>query len=87
MLFLLGAHPGLALSSGRRSRLGNLRVGGAVNSWHLRGRAVDAVGPLAILQAAAETAWKQRMGPRCTGPEEVLLEKTGQPGQHLHVAW
>ncbi len=87
VLLLLGEHPGLTLTSGRRSRVGNLRVGGAPNSWHLRGRAVDVVAPLATLQAAALTAWQQRLSGKCTGPEEVLLEKSGRPGQHLHLAW
>lgn len=84
---LLGAHPGLTLTSGRRTALGNRRVGGSPRSFHLKGRAIDATGPLPLLQAAAATAWAQRIGPACTGPEEVLLEDSGQANQHLHVAW
>lgn len=87
VLLLLGAHPGITLTSGRRSPLGNRRVGGSPSSWHLKGRAIDATGPLALLQAAAETAWAQRLSAPCTGPEEVLLEDGGQANQHLHVAW
>jgi hypothetical protein len=48
---------------------------------------VDLTGPLALLQAASATAWAQRLGPACTGPEEVLLEFSGTARQHLHVAW
>lgn len=87
VLLLLGAHPGLALSSGRRTPLGNRRAGGSPTSWHLRGRAVDATGPLPLLQAAAETAWAQRLSAGCTGPEEVLIEYPNQPRQHIHCAW
>lgn len=48
---------------------------------------MDLDGPLPLLQAAADTAWQQRLGKGCTGPEEVLLERVGRPGEHLHVAW
>lgn len=87
VLLLLGAHPGLTLTSGRRSALGNRRVGGSPRSWHLQGRAIDAVAPLPLLQEAARTAWAQRLSAGCTGPEEVLVEYAGTPRQHLHVAW
>jgi hypothetical protein len=87
VLLLLGAHPALTLTSGRRTPLGNRRVGGSPNSWHLKGRAIDAVAPLPVLQQAASTAWAQRLSAGCTGPEEVLLEDSGLPGQHLHCAW
>jgi hypothetical protein len=87
VLLFLGASPGLTLSSGRRTPAGNRRVGGSPRSFHLDGRAIDAVGPLPLLQRAAEVAWSQRLGPACTGPEEVLLEYSGTARQHLHVAW
>ena len=87
LLLLLGVHPGLTVTSGRRTPLGNRRAGGSPRSWHLQGRAADLTGPLSLLQHAAETAWSQRISTSCTGPEEVLLEDSGEPNQHLHVAW
>ncbi len=84
---LLSLHPLLQVSSGRRTPLRNRQVGGSPNSWHLKGRAVDIVGPLFDLQKASAEAWALRLGNGCTGPEEVLLEDSGQVGQHLHVAW
>lgn len=76
----------LRVSSGRRSPRHNQRVGGAPGSFHLVGRAVDFVGPLAALTQAASLVRGQRIGPRCTGPEEVLVHDVGT-GTHLHVAW
>lgn len=87
VLLLLDRHPLLVVSSGLRSVQHNRDVGGVPNSFHLKGRAVDLTAPLYDLQAAAKTAWAQRLGPTCTGPEEVLLEHSGLPGQHLHCAW
>jgi len=80
--YLLAAHPGLRLTSGRRSPERNRAVGGVASSYHLVGRAVDLGGGRATLAAASRTARAQRVGTRCTGPEEVINE-----GDHLHVAW
>ncbi len=87
VLQLLGERPLLRISSGRRTPLRNRQVGGSPTSWHLRGRAVDLVGPHWDLVQAAGLAWALRLGQNCTGPEEVLLEKVGQRGEHLHIAW
>lgn len=84
---LLSAYPLLRITSARRSPTHNKRVGGSPTSFHLRGRACDFVGPEWDLIRAAGAAWAFRIGPGCTGPEEVLLERLGQPGEHLHVAW
>jgi hypothetical protein len=84
---LLAASPHLRISSGRRTILQNARAGGVRKSFHLRGRAVDLVGREQELRDAAALARELRVGPRCYGPEEVILEKLGRAGQHLHVAW
>jgi uncharacterized protein YcbK (DUF882 family) len=84
---LLEVAPLLRLSSGRRTAQRNREVGGSPRSWHLRGRAVDLIGPEWDLTRAAGEAWALRVGHHCTGPEEVLLEYLGGPRQHLHVAW
>lgn len=87
VLQLLAEEPGLRITSGRRTPIGNKRAGGVPTSFHLRGRAVDVVGSRHDLVRAAGRAWALRVGARCTGPEEVLLERLDQAGQHLHLAW
>jgi uncharacterized protein YcbK (DUF882 family) len=77
----------MRVSSTYRTPLRNRQVGGVPNSFHLRRRAVDFTADQWTLEKAATLAWRLRAGAGCTGPEEVLLEKLGQPGQHLHVAW
>ncbi len=86
-LQLLRDFPSLRMSSGLRSAEKNRTVGGVPNSFHLRGRAVDFTGTLHDLRHATARVDELRVGPRCTGPEEVLLERPGAAGQHLHVAW
>lgn len=86
VLTLLRACPGLTLTSGRRSHQRNRAVGGSPRSFHLDGRAADFTGTEAALQAGADAARQQRLGRRCTGPEEVLVHDVGT-GRHLHVAW
>lgn len=84
---LLDVHPGLLVTSGRRSAAGNDAAGGVPNSWHLQGRAVDFWHPSATeLYRALSTARLQRISPGCTGPEEALVHDAGS-GLHLHVAW
>lgn len=79
---LLAEHPDLVVTSAFRSPERNSAVGGSPRSFHLQGRAVDLAGSRASLWAAARTARSQRVSPRCTGPEEVLMED-----DHLHLAW
>ncbi len=77
---LLSGHPLARITSGRRSRVRNAAVGGALRSRHLTGRAVDVAGPLSVLRHLAAAA-------AVTGASEILLERVGVRGQHLHVAW
>jgi hypothetical protein len=79
---LLAAHPGLTLTSGRRSPQRNRAVGGVEGSFHLEGRAGDFAGSRSAIAAGLATARAQRVTTGCTGPEEALDE-----GDHLHVAW
>src|SRR5687767_15752437 len=81
-LRLLAAVPGLYLTSGRRTPVRNREVGGVPGSYHLRGRAVDLAGTRTDIRRGATAARRLRLGPSCTGPEEVVDE-----GDHLHVAW
>lgn len=84
---LLRSSPGLYVTGGSRTPERNKQVGGSVNSWHLKRRAVDLGGPLQSLLDARARVKRQRVTPACTGPEEVLLEYVGTRRQHLHVAW
>ncbi len=77
----------MLVTSTLRSAAKNRQVGGSPTSFHLRGRAVDFAADRQTLVRAADLAWRLRIGPHCTGPEEVLLEYLGTPRQHLHVAW
>lgn len=85
-LRILDLVPSLRLTSTRRSPDHNRRVGGSAGSYHLVGRAADYVGPRAHLERAASLARADRIGPTCTGPEEVLIHDVGT-GLHLHIAW
>jgi uncharacterized protein YcbK (DUF882 family) len=69
------AYPKLRLTSARRSRARNRRVGGAARSLHLSGRAADLSGTTADQQAALRLAVR-------LGAVEALDE-----GDHAHVAW
>lgn len=85
---LLSVHPELVITSGHRSPRHNAEVGGSKTSWHLVGRAVDLYHPVGrLLGTVMRTAEAQRVTHGCTGPEEVLWEKRGKPGEHLHLAW
>lgn len=84
---LVWEFPLLQISSAYRNPAQNRRAGGAVNSFHMQRRAVDLIGPEWDLRKAADWCWTARVGPACTGPEEVLLESLGGRNAHLHVAW
>lgn len=79
---LLNRFPGTRVTSARRSLRENVAVGGAPNSYHVRGRAVDFAPPRERWREFLTAARRQRVGPHCTGPEEVIDE-----GDHIHVAW
>jgi hypothetical protein len=86
VLSLLAQCPGLVLTSGRRTRERNDAVGGSPGSFHLQGRAADFSGRIELLEYAARVARYDRVGRRCTGPEELLIHDV-RSGVHLHVAW
>jgi hypothetical protein len=67
--------PGVRFTSGTRSQEDNRRVGGAVNSYHTRGRAWDLVPPPGMTMGQlADTMRAQGF--------RVLNE-----GDHVHVSW
>lgn len=72
---ILTVMPALRITSGRRGRVHNRVVGGKPNSRHLKGTAVDLVGPKPYLAAARHHAW-------LTAAVEILDE-----GDHTHLAW
>lgn len=72
---ILTVYPAIRVTSGRRGVAHNRAVGGVPNSLHLKGFAVDLVGPAHDLEAA-------RVHARRTGAAEVLDE-----GDHTHLAW
>lgn len=72
---LLLHHGDVRITSGRRSRWRNRKVGGSPRSRHLLGVAVDLVGPSETLRHLREVA------PRY-GATEILDE-----GDHTHIAW
>lgn len=71
--------PTLRFTSGYRDPIHNRRVGGVPRSYHLKGRAMDWVGPARDMQAAREWALAH-------GAREALIHNAGS-GTHLHVAW
>ena len=70
--------PGVRITSGRRSPEHNRAVGGAANSFHLRGQAYDLTPPPGQSMADLERTL------RASGlPFAELLNE----GDHVHVAW
>lgn len=69
---------GVRITSGARTPEHNAEVGGAKNSYHLRGQAYDLVPPAGMTMAQLETKL------RSSGVKfaELLNE-----GDHVHVAW
>ena len=70
--------PGVTVTSGRRTPERNAAVGGAANSYHLSGQAMDLTPPPGMNMAQLE----QRL--RASGLQfaELINE-----GDHIHVAW
>lgn len=79
---LLALFPTARPTSGYRTPAHNREVGGVPGSFHVKRRALDVVVPLRYRRQFIQTAWRQRVTPRCTGPEEVIDE-----GDHVHLAW
>jgi len=70
---------GVTVSSGYRSVTHNEQVGGAPNSDHLTGNAVDFVGPPAALQRLYNWALKMHF------PYVEPMSQTG--GSHVHISF
>jgi hypothetical protein len=86
VLQLMARVPGLTITSARRGADRNRLVGGSPRSFHLTGRAADFTGRPEVLSYALRVARGDRVGSRCTGPEEAVIHDVGT-GVHLHVAW
>jgi hypothetical protein len=86
VLSLLAQCPGLTLTSGRRGADRNRAVGGSPRSFHLQGRAADFVADGQTLAFGLTIIRRDRVTPRCTGPEEAVIHDVGS-GLHLHAAW
>lgn len=69
--------PGARFTSGLRTPERNRAVGGAPNSYHLRGQALDIVPPAGMTTAQAAEAI------RASGQYEEVIDE----GDHVHVAW
>lgn len=75
---LVGALPGVTITSGTRTPAHNAEVGGVANSQHLDGHALDIVLPKGTTPAQVK-AYLTASGIK---PTEFINE-----GDHLHVAW
>jgi len=70
--------PGATITSTKRSKAHNAEVGGAANSWHLTGQAMDIVPPKGTTLEAFRAELKAR-----GLPITELLDE----GDHFHWAW
>jgi hypothetical protein len=68
---------GVKVESGYRSGINNLAVGGAANSDHLRGQAVDFVGTPAAMKALYDYALGRF----------PYVEPMGLSGNHVHISF
>lgn len=73
---------GVKISSGYRTRAANAEVGGAFDSDHLRGDAVDYVGTKAQMEALF--AWAQRQGFPYVEPRADSIDSDAP---HVHISF